>query len=82
MQELTFLTVLEDADGNFTAGKQSVMQLRLTPPTLAAMQQKGIQAAVSFSVPLPDACRVRVVVREAAQDRIWAGRQSCPFPGR
>jgi VWFA-related protein len=67
-QELTFLTVLDDAEGNFVAGKQSVMDLALTPE----MQEKGIRAATSFAVPRPGSYRVREVVREVVQDHVWA----------
>lgn len=72
VQELTFLTVLQDTEGNFVAGKQSVMDLVLTPARLAAMQEKGIRATTSFLVPRRGSYRVREVVREAAQDRVWA----------
>ena len=72
VQELTFLTVLEDAEGNFVAGKQSVMDLTLTPASLAEMQQKGIRAATSFSAVRPGFYRVREVIREVVQDHVWA----------
>jgi VWFA-related protein len=72
VQELTFLTVLEDAEGNFVAGKQSVMDLALTPASLAEMQKKGIRAATSFSVTRGGSYRVREVVREVVEDHIWA----------
>ncbi len=72
VQELTFLTVLEDAGGNFVAGKQSVMDLALTPETLTKIQRDGIQAALAFPVPEAGTYRVRAVVREVAQNRVWA----------
>jgi VWFA-related protein len=72
VQELTFLTVLEDAEGNFVAGKQSVMDLLLTSESLTDILQKGIRAAISFPVPRPGSYRVREVVREVVQNRIWA----------
>jgi hypothetical protein len=72
VEELTFLTVLEDAQGNFVAGKQSIIDMALTPATLAEKVRKGIQAATSFPVPRPGSYRVREVIREAAQDRMWA----------
>jgi VWFA-related protein len=72
VEELTFLTVLEDAAGNFVAGQQSVMDMALTSTTLAEKLQKGIQAATSLPVPRPGTYRVREVVREAVQDHIWA----------
>jgi hypothetical protein len=61
-----------EAAGNFVAGKQSVMDLALAPASLAEKQTKGIRAATSFSVPRRGSYRVREVVREAVQDRIWA----------
>jgi hypothetical protein len=54
------------------AGQQSVMDMALTSGTLAEKRQKGIQAATSFAVPHSGSYRVREVVREAAQDHIWA----------
>jgi VWFA-related protein len=72
VEELTFLTVLEDSQGNFVAGKQSVMDMLLTPASLASTLQKGIRAATSFPVPRRGSYRVRQVVREAAQNHIWA----------
>lgn len=71
IEELTFLTVLQDSQGNFVAGKQSVMDLAFLPATLVKHRKEGIQAATSFSVP-PGSFRVREVVREAAQGHIWA----------
>jgi VWFA-related protein len=73
VEELTLLTVLEDDRGNFVAGKESVMDLALTAPTLAEKRQKGIEAATSFAVPRPGTYRVREVIREAAQNHVWAG---------
>jgi VWFA-related protein len=70
-EQLTFLTVLEDAQGNFVAGKQSLMDLALLPATLAKFRKEGIRAAVSFPAPA-GSYRVRQVVREAAQNRVWA----------
>jgi hypothetical protein len=72
VEELTFLTLLEDAQGNFIAGKQSVMDMLLTPTGLAETLRKGFRAAPSFPMPLRGSYRVREVVREAAQNRIWA----------
>jgi hypothetical protein len=72
VEELTFLTVLEDADGNFIAGKESVMDMVLTPASLAKTQQEGIHATMSFPITGRDVRRVREVVREAAQNHVWA----------
>jgi VWFA-related protein len=72
VEELTFLTVVEDADGNFVAGRQSVMDLALTPATLAEKLRKGIQATTSIPAPHASSYRVREVVREAVQNHCWA----------
>jgi VWFA-related protein len=73
VEELTLLTVLEDAQGRFVAGKESVMDLALLPATLAEKLKKGIEAEMSFAAPPAGAYRVREVIREAAQNRVWAG---------
>ncbi|HTX36667.1 MAG TPA: VWA domain-containing protein [Bryobacteraceae bacterium] len=72
LQELTFLTVLEDAQGNFVAGQQSVIDMVLAPATFTQKLQTGIRAATSLSVPQRGSYRVREVVRELVQNRIWA----------
>jgi VWFA-related protein len=72
VQELTVLTVLEDAHGHFVAGKQSVIELALIPATLSEKMRRGIQTATSFPVARPGSYRVREVIREAAQNHIWA----------
>ncbi len=71
VQELTFLTILEDGAGNFVAGKQSVMDMMLTSESLAETLQKGIRAVTSLSVPRPGSYRVREVVREVVRNGVW-----------
>ena len=73
VEELTLLTLLEDAQGRFVAGKESVMDLALLPATLAEKLKKGIEAETSFAGADSGAYHVREVVREAAQNRVWAG---------
>jgi len=70
-QELTFVTVLENAAGEYIAGKQAVMDLALTAPKLASMQATGIKAVMSFAA-LPGNYLIRAVVREAGENRIGA----------
>jgi VWFA-related protein len=72
VEELTFLTLLEDEHSNFVAGKQSVMDMALTAATLTDKVKKGIHVATSFPVPASGFYHVREVIREATQDRIWA----------
>jgi len=45
--------------------------MALTAPTLARLRKGGIKAVTWFPAPR-GAYRVREVVRELAQDRIWA----------
>jgi hypothetical protein len=71
MQELTFVMVLENAAGDYLAGKQAVMDLALTPPKLASLQATGINALMNFTA-TPGKYSIRTVVREAGQNRIAA----------
>ena len=71
-QELTFLTVIEDGAGDFVSGKQSVMDIAPTPSGLQEIKKKGIRAVTSFPVSRKGSYRVREVVREIVENRIWA----------
>jgi hypothetical protein len=71
MQELTFVMVLENAAGEYVAGRQAVMDLALTARKLASMQATGIKAMMTFAA-APGKYSIRAVVREAGQNRIAA----------
>ena len=71
LQQLTFVSAIEDAQGNFIAGKQAVMDLRVKPAKLASMQSGGLHIVESFSLP-KGVYTLRQVVRELVQDRIAA----------
>jgi VWFA-related protein len=71
LQQLTFVTVLEDAQGNFLEGKQSEMNLELSRATRADMEAHGLYATATFLAP-KGSYRVREVVREAVHNRIAA----------
>jgi VWFA-related protein len=71
VQQLTFVALLEDANGALLEGKQATMDLDLGPATLADFRAKGIHAKFTFRRPKGD-WRVRQVVREAADNRIGA----------
>jgi VWFA-related protein len=71
LQQLTFVTAIEDRQGNFVTGKQAVMDLRVKPAKLASIERTGIHAVESFSLP-KGAYTVREVVRELVQDRLGA----------
>lgn len=71
LQQLTFVTVIEDAEGKFVTGKQATMDLRVRTTTLASMQATGIHAVASFALPR-GTYTVREVVREMVQNHIAA----------
>jgi VWFA-related protein len=75
VQQVTFVTLLEDAGGNFIAGKQAVMDLALTDATLARMEKDGIHASTSFAAP-KGSYRIREIVREAVENRLAASNTS------
>ena len=74
-QQLTFVTILEDAQGSFLDGKQAIMDMSLTPETRADLESKGIKAATSFQV-AKGAYRIREVIREAVGNRVNASTTS------
>jgi VWFA-related protein len=71
VQQLTFVTILEDAQGNYLEGKQAAMDMNLTSETRAGLEAKGVKAATSFVVP-KGSYRVREVIREAVQNHLAA----------
>ena len=71
VQQLTFVTVLENSNGEQLAAKQAVMDLELSGATLAEFKAKGIRTSITFQRPKVN-WQVRQVVREAADNRIGA----------
>jgi hypothetical protein len=71
LQQLTFVTAIEDSQGNFITGKEATMDLRAKPATLASMQSAGIHAVESFVLP-KGSYTVREVVRELVHNHIAA----------
>lgn len=71
LQQLTFVTAIEDSQGNFVTGRQAVMDLRVKPATLASMRATGIHAVESFTLPT-GSYTVREVVREMVQNHMAA----------
>jgi len=71
VQQITFVTILENADGNYVDGKEAVMDMRLGPDKRAEMAKDGIKAATSFAAP-KGSYRIREVVREAVGNHIAA----------
>jgi VWFA-related protein len=79
IQQLTFVTVLEDAAGNYLEGKQAVMDMALSSATRAGLEAKGIKAATSFLAP-KGSYRIREVVREAVHNRLAASDSPIDIP--
>lgn len=79
LQQLTFVTVLEDAAGNFVEGKQAVMDMRLSAATRADLEAKGIKAATFFLAP-KGSYRVREVIREAVHNQMAASFSTVEIP--
>jgi VWFA-related protein len=71
LQQLTFVTVLQDASGAYVTGRQAVMDLALTPARFAQLKRDGIKAALVLYAP-KGRYRLREVVREAARNHISA----------
>ena len=78
-QQLTFVTVLEDASGGFVAGKEAVMDMELTDTTLADLRAHGIRTSTSFAAP-KGAYMIRSVVREGSVGKISAARTPVSQP--
>jgi hypothetical protein len=70
VQQLTFVTLLEDGQGHLITGKQAVMDLALTPGKLAEMRADGIKVETTFSA-AKGAYQVREIVREVVENH-WA----------
>jgi hypothetical protein len=75
IQQLTMVTVMEDAQGSPVEGKQSIMDLAVTEETLTSFRAKGLHAETSFTLP-KGMYRVREVVRERVDNRMSASRTS------
>jgi hypothetical protein len=71
LQQLTFVTVLQDASGAYVTGRQAVMDLALTPARLAQLKHDGIKAGLVLYAP-KGRYRLREVVREAGRNHISA----------
>jgi VWFA-related protein len=70
VQQLTFVTLLEDGQCHVITGKQAVMDLALTPGKLADMQANGIKVDTTFTAP-KGSYQVREIVREVVENH-WA----------
>jgi len=71
VQQLTFVTILEDEQGHYIEGKQAIMDMSLASEMRADLEAKGIKAATSFAV-RKGSYRIREVVRDAVQNHLFA----------
>jgi len=71
LQLLTFVTLVLDSQGALLQGKQSVVDFSLTPAKRADLEEKGIEATTSFTLP-PGHYQIREVIREAIENHFTA----------
>jgi VWFA-related protein len=79
VQELTFVTVVEDEKGAILQGTETVMDLELTPATLADLQSTGIRTNALFTL-RTGSYTIREVVREAVHDHFAAVNTKVEVP--
>jgi hypothetical protein len=77
---VTVVAAVFDRDGNFIAGKQQVLKLRLRDETLANLEDgpsESLKATFNVS---PGAYLVRLVVRSSVQQNMTALSRSVEIP--
>jgi VWFA-related protein len=79
VQQLTYVTLLEDGQGHVITGKQAVMDLALTPGKLAEMRADGIKAETTFTAP-KGAYQVREIIREVVENHWAISNTTVEFP--
>lgn len=77
--DVTFVTVVFDRDGNYVDGQKRVVALRLRDATLAKLLASGITVKASFKVKLGD-YMVREVVRDAEGGRLSGLSKAVEIP--
>ncbi len=76
---VTVVAGVFDANGNYVAGLQKVVQLRLRDQTLAGLQNEGIGVQETFSV-APGRYVVRLVVQDAGGQTTAARNEGVEIP--
>jgi VWFA-related protein len=76
---VTVVAGVFDANGNYVAGLQKVVQLRLRDQTLAGLQNEGIGVTETFSV-APGRYVVRLVVQDAGGQTTAARNEGIEIP--
>jgi VWFA-related protein len=78
-QQIVFLMTLLDPSGSFVTGKESVMDLTLTPDRLASLQKSGLKAVATLNAP-SGTYQVRTIVREAMKGDLAATTTPIQIP--
>ena len=76
---LTVVTGLFDPNGNYVAGFEKVVELRLRDKTLEAFQNRGMNVKQDFTI-APGRYLVRVVVRDSGGKNITARNSGVEIP--
>jgi hypothetical protein len=78
--DVTIVAAVFDANGNFIAGKQKVLQLRLRDETVRWLEQRPpVTVATTFDMP-PGVYLVRLVVRDAEGQELTAENAGVQIP--
>jgi hypothetical protein len=78
--DLTIVAAVFDSNGNFIAGTQKTLQLRLRDETVAGLEQKPpVTIATDFDMK-PGAYLVRLVVRDAEAQQLTAENAGVQIP--
>jgi VWFA-related protein len=77
--DLTLATAIFDENGNFVAGGEKILEMRLFDTTLERLQHSGITVKSSFDVK-PGTYLVRLVVRDAQGEEMAARNGAVVIP--
>jgi VWFA-related protein len=77
--DLTLATAIFDENGNFVAGGEKILEMRLFDATLERLQHSGITVKSSFDVK-PGTYLVRLVVRDAQGEEMAARNGAVVIP--
>jgi VWFA-related protein len=79
LDDLTFVTVLFDRNGNFVNGKEKRVEFRLLDSTLARLTQTGITLKTEFDLK-PGTYMVRQIVRDSEAGRLSGLNSTVEIP--
>jgi VWFA-related protein len=79
LDNLTLATAVFDRDGNFIAGQQKVLELRLRDQSLAKFLQTGVRIESELNVK-PGTYLIRTVVRDSESGQISALNRTLEIP--